>query len=56
MISVIQRLWHELALNHGPTWVEWPAQKSRKHGVVVTCDCGKRWLSRAPWDLNGARP
>lgn len=50
-MSTLTRLWHEVVLRHGPGWVEWPKTVSRKHGVVVECGCGKRWLSRAPWDL-----
>ncbi len=51
-MNFINRLWHESVLRHGACWVEMQSAKdrSRKYGVVVECTCGKRWLSRAPWD------
>jgi hypothetical protein len=50
-MNTINRLWHELVLRHGDCWVEMSRNPvPRKHGVLVECDCGKRWLSRAPWD------
>jgi hypothetical protein len=51
-MTTLSRLWHEVALRHGAAWVEMKGRKaSRKQGVVIECPCGKRWLSRAPWDL-----
>lgn len=47
-------LWHELVLRHGAIWVEFgKSNTSRRHGVVVECPCGKRWLARAPWFRSG---
>lgn len=47
----LDRLWHEVVLRHGASWVEMRGGKvSRREGVIVECQCGKRWLSRAPWD------
>lgn len=43
---------HELVLRHGSVTTEFSARiRSRKHGVVIECPCGKRWLGRAPWFL-----
>lgn len=51
-MNTLNRVWHEVVLRHGGAWVEMFGKKpSRRHGVVVECPCGKRWLSRAPWDL-----
>lgn len=56
-MNVLNRLWHEAVLRHGGAWVEMFGKKpSRRRGVVVECPCGKRWLSRAPWDLAGSAP
>ncbi|AYR00072.1 hypothetical protein PBI_NEBKISS_137 [Mycobacterium phage Nebkiss] len=52
-MTALARFWHEHVLHHGPAWVEWPKRYSREWGVVVECECGKRWLSRAPWDVPG---
>lgn len=49
-------LWHEWVLRHGGAWVELHPKKSRKTGAIIECpQCGKRWLSRAPWYVGGAR-
>ena len=50
--TLLDRLWHEEVLRHGAAWMELSGRRtfSRKRGVVVECPCGKRWLSRAPWD------
>lgn len=45
---------HELLLRHGASTLEFSAHdRSRKHGTVIECPCGKRWLGRAPWFLGG---
>lgn len=51
-MSTLNRLWHEIVLRHGDAWMEMlpSRKKSRRYGIVVECPCGKRWLSRAPWD------
>lgn len=41
---------HELVLRHGSGTTEFNTSRvSRKHGTVIECPCGKRWLGRAPW-------
>lgn len=51
-MTTLNRLWHEVVLRHGPSWVEMKlTPRSRRYGVLVECDCGKRWIARAPWDL-----
>lgn len=51
-MNTINRLWHEIILGHGNAWTEINGsdRKTRKRGVLVECPCGKRWLSRMPWD------
>ncbi|QOC55925.1 hypothetical protein SEA_DIRTYBOI_63 [Gordonia phage DirtyBoi] len=51
MSTLIGRLWHELVLRHGAAWIEILPNKSRRTGSLIECPCGKRWLSRAPWDV-----
>lgn len=52
MIILLIRLWHEYVLLHDVAWSEINprAKRTRKWGTVVECTCGRRWLSRAPWD------
>lgn len=39
---------HELVLRHGSGTLEFNTSRvSRKHGTVIECPCGKRWLGRA---------
>ena len=53
-MNTLAILWHESVLRHGAAWVEIRGRCSlRKFGAIVECPCGKRWLSRAPWYLNG---
>lgn len=47
-------LLHELLSRHGSSTLEIPAgDRSREHGGVIECPCGKRWLGHAPWFLGG---
>lgn len=52
-MMLLNMLWHEFL--HGRAWTELnPASKrTRKYGAVIECECGKRWLSRYPWDRRG---
>lgn len=48
-MQILNRLWHEW--RHGTSWRTITADRpSRAHGALYECECGKRWLSRAPWD------
>lgn len=51
---ILARLWHEYVLGH-EAWQEIdPAYlRSRRYGTIIECNCGTRWLSRAPWDRIG---
>lgn len=55
-MTTLNRLWHEVVLRHGLSWVEIGKPNGgrkvrRRYGVLVECPCGKRWIARAPWDL-----
>ncbi|UXE04383.1 hypothetical protein SEA_FUNSIZED_12 [Mycobacterium phage Funsized] len=48
-MMLLSMLWHER--RHGTAWrTITAARPSRGEGTVITCPCGKRWLSRYPWD------
>lgn len=49
-MTTLAWVWHELVLRHGSASLEFgTGKRSRAHGVVLECPCGKRWLGRAPW-------
>lgn len=51
-MTLLGMLWHEF--RHGAAWRSISAERpSRARGVVIECECGKRWLSRYPWDRKG---
>ena len=47
-MTTINMLLHELL--HGAAMYEVTFDRPRwRHGTVVECPCGKRWIARAPW-------
>ena len=48
-MQFFNQLWHEW--RHGPSWHSITAKRpTRAVGTLIECECGKRWLSRLPWD------
>lgn len=45
---MIRWLFHELVLRHGAMRIEMGPDATYKHGRLITCDCGMRWIARDP--------
>lgn len=53
-MTTLAWLFHEMVLRHGSASMEVTEDdRSRKHGTILECPCGKRWIGRAPWFLGG---
>jgi hypothetical protein len=49
-MTLLNMLWHEWRCESAPWRDITKDRPSRARGALIECPCGKRWLSRYPWD------